>query len=76
MPIADLSIVDEVESAISTGSPEKRLETLKAVTDLFLSSAVKLNGEQIELFDNVLERLVKTIELRAIADIGARIALS
>ena len=76
MPIAELSIVDEVETAINTGSAEKRLETIKRVTDLFLSSAVKLNGEQIELFDNVLERLIKTIELRAIADISARIALA
>src|SRR6201995_2342458 len=76
MPIAELSIVDEVETAINTGSAEKRLETMKRVTDFFLSSAVKLNGEQIELFDNVLERLIKTIELRAIADISARIALA
>src|ERR1700693_4889959 len=76
MTIAELSIVDEVETAINTGSAEKRLETIKRVTDFFLSSAVKLNGEQIELFDNVLERLIKTIELRAIADISARIALA
>ena len=69
-----LAIVDEVEAAINTGSAEKRLETIHRVTDLFLSSAVKLNSEQIELFDNVLERLIKTIELRAIADISARIA--
>jgi uncharacterized protein (DUF2336 family) len=76
MPIAVLSIVDEVESAISGSSPEKRLETIKRVTDLFLSSAGKLNDEQIELFDNVLERLIKTIELRAIADVSVRIALA
>jgi uncharacterized protein (DUF2336 family) len=76
MPIAELSIVDEVESAISASSAEKRLETIKRVTDLFLSSAGKLNDEQIELFDNVLERLIKTIELRAIADISAGIALA
>ena len=36
----------------------------------------KFNSEQIELFDNVLERLVKTIELRALADISARMALT
>ena len=76
MPIADLSIVDDVETAINTGSAEKRLETIKRVTDLFLSSAGNFNGEQIELFDNVLDRLIKTIELRAIADISARIALA
>jgi uncharacterized protein (DUF2336 family) len=76
MPAADLSFVDEVETAISTGSAEKRLETIKRVTDLFLSSAGSYNGEQIELFDSVLERLIKTIEIRAIADVSARIALA
>lgn len=76
MQAADLSIVDQVETAINTGSAEKRLETIKRVTDLFLASAGSFNNEQIELFDNVLERLIKTIEIRAIADVSARIALA
>src|SRR6266853_5179184 len=76
MPHTELSIVDEVEAAISVGSAEKRLETIKRVTDLFLLSAGDFNSEQIELFDNVLERLIKTIEIRAIADLSARIALA
>jgi uncharacterized protein (DUF2336 family) len=73
---AGLSIVDEVEAAVSTGSAEKRLEAIKRVTDLFLSSAGSFNSEQIDLFDGVLERLIKTIEIRAIADVSARIALA
>jgi uncharacterized protein (DUF2336 family) len=76
MPAADLSIVDEVEAAISAGSAEKRLETIKRVTDLFLLSAGTYNAEQIELFDSVLDRLIGTIELRAIADVSTRIALA
>src|SRR5580700_3764927 len=76
MPAADLSIVHEVEAAISAGSAEKRLETIKRVTDLFLLSAGTFNDEQIELFDSVLDRLINTIELRAIADISTRIALA
>src|ERR1700726_108727 len=70
------SIVDEVETAINAGSAEKRLETIKRVTDLFLASAGSFDSEQIKLFDAVLERLVKTIEIRAIADVSARIALA
>ena len=73
---AELSIVDEVEKAINIGSAEKRLETIKRVTDLFLSSVGNFNSEKIELFDDVLERLIKTIEIRAIADVSARIALA
>ncbi|MBR0716987.1 DUF2336 domain-containing protein [Bradyrhizobium liaoningense] len=76
MPQAQQSIIDEVDAAIRLGSPEKRIETAQRVTDLFLSSAGSFNDEQIELFDDVLERLIKTIELRAIADMGARIALA
>jgi uncharacterized protein (DUF2336 family) len=76
MSAAELSIVDEVEAAINAGDPAKRLETMKRVTDLFLSSAGSLNSEQIDLFDNVLERLIKTIEIRAIADVSARISLA
>src|ERR1700692_4126729 len=76
MPDTDLSILDEVETAINIGSAEKRLDTIKRVTDLFLASAGSFDSEQIELFGNVLERLIKTIEIRAIADISARIALA
>src|ERR1700730_13561479 len=72
----NLSIVDEVEAAINIGSAEKRLDTARRVTALFVSSAGIFNAEQIDLFDEVLERLIKTIEIRAIADISARIALA
>jgi uncharacterized protein (DUF2336 family) len=73
---AQSSIVDEVETAINAGSAEKRLKTIKRVTDLFLASAGSFDNEQIELFGVVLERLIKTIEIRAIADVSVRIALA
>ena len=57
------------------GSAEKSLETARRVTYLFLASAGNFNSEQVGLFDDVLERLIKTIEIRAISDISARIAL-
>jgi len=75
MPPAGQSIVDEIEAAIG-GSTAKCIETARRVTDLFLASAGRFNGEQVELFDNVLERLVKTIELRSVADVSARMALA
>src|SRR5258708_23908951 len=70
------SIADEVEAAIRAGSAEKHLETFKRVTDLFLTTAEDCGEEQIELFGHVLERLIKTVELRALADVSARIALA
>src|SRR6185436_13719232 len=53
------SIADEVEAAIKAGSTEKHLDTLRQVTDLFLVSADGYSGEQIELFGDVLERLIR-----------------
>ena len=70
------AFADEIEAAIAAGSAERHLETIKRVTDLFLLSADGFSGEQIELFGDVLERLVKTIEIRALADVSARIALA
>lgn len=72
----DRSIADEVEAAVRGGSVEKHLDTFKRVTDLFLVSAEGFGEEQIELFGDVLERLIRTIEIRALADISARVALA
>src|SRR5690349_1696534 len=72
----NLSIADEVEAAIAAGSAEKCSETAERVTALFLASAGNYSAEQIELFGSVFERLVNTIELRALADISARVALA
>jgi uncharacterized protein (DUF2336 family) len=69
-------IAEEVEAAIAVGSPERCSETAGQVTALFLASAGNYNAEQIELFGNVFERLINTIELRALADMSARIALA
>ncbi|MBI5322974.1 DUF2336 domain-containing protein [Bradyrhizobium sp.] len=76
MPPAGQSIADEIEAAIGGGSTAKCIETARRVTDLFLASATHFSGEQVELFDNVLERLVKAIEQRSIADVSARMALA
>jgi uncharacterized protein (DUF2336 family) len=76
MSDASFSIADEVEAAIAAGSAGKCTETVERVTALFLLSAGSYNHEQIELFGDVFERLVNTIELRAIADVSARVALA
>jgi len=76
MSDTSLSIADEVELAISAGSAEKCTETVGRVTALFLASAGSYSDEQIDLFGDVFGRLVNTIELRALADAGARIALA
>src|SRR3979409_821056 len=76
MTDAELSLVDQIKTIIHMRSPEKRLDTAAYFGNVFLSSAGGFNHEQIELFGDLLERLIKTIEIRAIADVSARIALA
>jgi uncharacterized protein (DUF2336 family) len=65
---------DELESAVQWGSAEKRLATLRRVTDLFLESPQRLSDEQIDVFDDVLCYLINVIESRFLVDISKRIA--
>src|SRR5262245_48599333 len=68
------SIIAELDSAIAGGSPEKRVETLRRVTDLFLSDADRLNDQQITLFDDVLVHLIQRIEATALVQLSSSLA--
>ncbi len=68
------SLLDDLEDAISCGSPERRIETLRRVTDLFLAGADRLNDAQIGVFDDVLCHLIKRIETKAVVELSARMA--
>jgi uncharacterized protein (DUF2336 family) len=76
MSLEFLSICDELEAAIAARNAEKFAETTARVTALFLTSAGSFSDDQIRLFGDVFERLINTIELRAIADVSARVALA
>jgi len=76
MSDTNLSIADEVEAAVAACSPDKCFETMRRVIALFSASAGNLNEEQVTLFGDVLDRLINTIELRSLAEIGARVALA
>lgn len=68
------TLIAELEDSISRGSSDKRVETLRRVTDLFLVDAQALNDEHVELFDIVIARLTAAIETRARADLAHRLA--
>jgi len=76
MSLEFLSICDELEAAIAARNADKCAETTARVTALFLASAGSFSDDQIQLFGDVFERLINTIELRAVADVGARVALA
>jgi uncharacterized protein (DUF2336 family) len=68
------SLIAELESAISVGTRDRRVETLRRVTDLFLDSSDRFNDGQIELFDDVLCHLIKRMETRALSELSKRLA--
>ena len=70
----DHSIIDELEDAVRSGSSEKRVATLRQVTNLFLHDGERLNDEQVKVFDDVLCVLIARVESRARAELGQRLA--
>ncbi len=68
------SLIVELEEAIKSGSSERRVETLRRVTDLFLHGADRLNEAQIGVFDDVLLHLIQRVEQKALAQLSARLA--
>jgi uncharacterized protein (DUF2336 family) len=70
----DHSIIDELEHAVSNGSPAERVETLRQVTNLFLHDGARLSEEQVKIFDDVMCLLIARVESRARAEFGKRMA--
>jgi uncharacterized protein (DUF2336 family) len=68
------SLITELEDAIRSGSKDKRVDTLRRITDLFLTDAGRLSDQQITVFDDVLGHLIETIESKARAELSARLA--
>ena len=68
------SIIDELEDAVRSGSRQRRVDTLRQVTNLLLNEGERLNGDQIKVFDDVLCLLIARVESRARAELSARLA--
>ncbi len=52
------SLIAQLEDAIKSGSKERRVETLRRITDLFVAEADRLSDQQIELFDDILVQMI------------------
>jgi uncharacterized protein (DUF2336 family) len=68
------SLIADIENAISSGSAGQRVDTLRKITDLFMSSAEQYNDEQVGVFDDVIGRLAERIEAKARAELASRLA--
>jgi uncharacterized protein (DUF2336 family) len=69
-----VAVIGELESALKDGTPAKRVETLRRVTDLFLGDADRLNEQQVKVFDDVLMHLIGRIETKALIQLGTVLA--
>jgi len=68
------SLISELEDAVRRGSQEKRIDSLRRITDLFLVQNDKLNEEQIQVFDQVLGHLLTRMESNALIELSERLA--
>src|SRR6266700_1584208 len=74
MQPSEHSVIGELEEAMRTGSSEKRANTLRQVTRLFLHDGQRLSDEQIKVFDDVLCVLIAKVETRAKAELSKTLA--
>lgn len=68
------SLLPELEDVVRHCSAEKRAETLRRITTLFLEGAPSFKPEHIALFDDVIGCLIEEIEAKALAELARRIA--
>ncbi len=71
---APASLLPELEDVVQHGTAEKRAETLRRITTLFLDGAVHFKAEHVALFDDVIGCLIEEIEAKALAELARRIA--
>jgi uncharacterized protein (DUF2336 family) len=64
----------ELDGAINGRSPARRVEILRQVASLFLSNVDHLDAAQIDVFDDVLVRLIERAEVRTLAELSSELA--
>src|SRR5580693_3893060 len=69
-----LSLLDELETTLASGTSSRRIEILTSVTDLFINGAQRFSEAQIGVFDDVMARLMVRIEAKARAKLAQRLA--
>lgn len=69
------NLLDELQATLMHGTVARRVETLRRVTDLYLEGNVDYSDEQVAVFDDVFNFLVKNIESNAKVLLAQRLAL-
>jgi uncharacterized protein (DUF2336 family) len=69
MTFVSAEFISELEDAVA-GAPERRVPILGRVTDLLLANAGRLDQPQIGVFDDVLVRLMRSVDARSLAKLS------
>jgi uncharacterized protein (DUF2336 family) len=67
-------LLSQLEEAVKTGTPERRVDMLRRVTDLFLGDSQRLTEAQVAVFDDVLIQLTQRIEIKALVQLSSCLA--
>lgn len=69
-----VSLIDELESVLKSGSSVQRADILQRVTDLFLHGKEGYREEHVALFDDVMVHLIDQIERYALIRLSRQLA--
>jgi uncharacterized protein (DUF2336 family) len=72
--ISPAELIAELEAAARDGTPERRARMLRCTAELYLAAATRLSPGHIEVFDDVLLRLMTRMEPRALAELSTALA--
>jgi uncharacterized protein (DUF2336 family) len=67
-------LIPELDNVLSHGSVEKRADTLRRITNLFIDGSGYYNQDHVGLFDDVLTRLLVDVESKTLAEVAHRLA--
>ena len=73
-PLSFPLLLAELEVSVKNGTPEKRVDTLRRVTNLFLEGSDRFNEQQISVFDDILVHLIQRIESKALVQLSESLA--
>jgi uncharacterized protein (DUF2336 family) len=68
------SLIPELEDVLQHDSADRRSAAIERITALFVADAERYTAEHVELFDDVLSRLIVEIETKTLAELARRLA--
>src|SRR5579862_8401840 len=69
-----ITVIPDLELAIAKGSAQQRAEMLMQIADLFVGNSARFTDDDVSLFDDIITRLAKEIEVSARSLLAQRLA--